>query len=356
MPESAVCAVARGRGATCLDVDGWTVVDAYGDARDEYRALREDAAIVDLAFRHRLRATGSDRITFLQGMLSNDVARLGPGEGCPALLLNEQGRVVADLMVLARDDALVLDALAPAIVAASAALERFIVADDVELAPLAGSDHAFGVYGPRAADALVSLGVGRDAVPTDDYAHRPARIGDVELLVARVPAPGVGGFMCVAAADQAVACWSRAVNAGVSAAGQRAFDVFRIESGVPWYGRDVGPDTIALEAPPLEPAVSFRKGCYLGQEVMERVSARGHVNRKLVGLELDGAEAPAAGTRLFAAERDVGFVTSACWSWRLERPIALGYVRREHLGPGTNLAVGAADAARVAIVTALPFR
>src|SRR4051794_12789489 len=348
MPESAVCTAARARGAACVEVDGWNVAAAYGDARAEHRVLRDDAAIVDLAFRVRLRATGSDRVTFLQGMLSNDVARLAAGDGCPALLLSEQGRVVADLVVLAETDAFVLDGVAPAVTAASAALERFIVADDVELAPLAGTDHAFGIYGPRAAEVLAGLG----AAPaiTADFAHARCRIGDIDVLLARVPEPGRGGFLCIVPAEAATTWWSRCIEAGIAPAGQGALDVLRIESGVPWYGRDIGVETVALQAPPLAPPNSLRKGCYLGQEVMERVSARGHVNRKLVRLDVDGGEVPAPSTRLFAADADVGWITSACWSWDRGAPIALGYVRREHLAAGTRLDVGAAGAATHAVV------
>jgi aminomethyltransferase len=141
----------------------------------------------------------------------------------------------------------------------------------------------------------------------------------------------------VAAAD-ALAWWERVTALGIRAAGFHAFDVLRIEDGVPWDGRDLGPDTIALEAP-LADAISFSKGCYLGQEIIERVSARGHVNRHLVRLDVAGDVVPAAGDPIVAGEREVGRVTSARWSWRLARPIALGYVRREHVAAGARLAI-----------------
>ncbi len=148
--------------------------------------------------------------------------------------------------------------------------------------------------------------------------------------------------------------WSQCRDAGVRAAGQQAFETLRIESGVPLYGRDLGPDTLALEAP-LGAAISFNKGCYLGQEVVERVTARGHVNRKLVGLDLDGDAVPDDGAPLYAEEREVGRVTSAAWSWRRARPVALGYVRREHLAPGTVLTLREQAGTRSAIVRDLPL-
>src|SRR6185295_7087251 len=119
MPESPLCALARARGASCEEIDGWAVAADWGDPAGEYDALRDDVALVDLAFRERLRVTGGDRVEFLQGMLSNDVKALVPGRGCHALALTEQGKVVADCVVLATDDALLLDAFASGLRAAA---------------------------------------------------------------------------------------------------------------------------------------------------------------------------------------------------------------------------------------------
>jgi folate-binding protein YgfZ len=270
-------------------------------------------------------------------MLSNDVKKLAPGEGCPALLLNEQGRAVADLVVLATDDAILLAGNAESLGGARTALERFIVADDVEMVDESGATRALAVLGPHDADVLGRLGVAVPPAPNGD-AH--ADVDGASAVVVRVASPGAGGFVWLAPAESASRLWTRLVDVGgATPVGYEAFEVLRIESGVPWHGRDVTAETLALEAP-YDAAISFRKGCYLGQEVMERVSARGHVNRKLVGLVLDGDVVPPPHARVFAADRDVGWVTSAAWSWRLGSPVALAYVRREHLEPGTTLAVG----------------
>jgi folate-binding protein YgfZ len=169
----------------------------------------------------------------------------------------------------------------------------------------------------------------------------------------RVPGPGVGGLLCHLTIG-AVAEFARlCADAGVVPVGREAYEVLRIESGIPEHGRDVTGETLALEAP-YEAAISFRKGCYLGQEVMERVTARGHVNRRLVGLTVEADVPPSTGTRLCAESRDAGWVTSAASSWRLGTVIALGYVRREYLAPGTTLTVGEANGPR-ATVRALPL-
>ncbi len=320
------------------------------EGREEYGALRNTAALVALPWLDRLVATGSDRLDFLQGMLSNDVKKLAPGTGCPALLLTEQGKTVADLTVLATEDAIVLDGVAEALAAAKVTLERFIVADDVDLGPAPGDPQAFAVLGPDADAVLGRLGIEAPATP---YAHARVTSGGLGVHVVRVTGPGAGGVICwVAASDSAGWVDRCRTVAAVTVASAAAYEVLRIESGMPQHGRDVTGDTLALEAP-YDAAISFRKGCYLGQEVMERVTARGHVNRKLVGLAMADDVVPDAGTRLFAGEREVGWVTSAARSWRLGHAIALGYVRREHLEPGTALTLGAGGP--TATVRALPF-
>jgi folate-binding protein YgfZ len=352
MPESALSAAVRADRGAGVVIDGWTVAADFGDAAGEYRRLRDDAALVDLAFRVRRTIHGADRADFLQGMLSNDVKALGPGDGCAALLLTEQGKVVADAVVLALPDVFLLDTAAGVVAKAVAALERYVVADDVTIAAVDEEDHAIGIYGPAADAALGRLGI--TAAPTVPYAHTSVAGLGVPVRLVRVPAPGAGGVVCLVPRAHAAEWWARCIAAAVAPAGFTAFDVLRIESGTPCYGRDVGPETIALEAP-FESAVSFRKGCYLGQEIVERVTARGHVNRKLRGLTLDGTVVPAAGAVVLAGEHEVGRVTSAAWSWRLDRPVALAYVRREHLAPGSVLAVRDAAGTVAATVRELPL-
>lgn len=320
------------------------------EAPADYVALREHAALVALPWLDRLAVVGGDRVDFLQGMLSNDVKTLAVGTGCPALLLTEQGKVVADLTVLATEDAILLDGMASALAGAKAALERFVVADDVEIGPAAEAPKAFALIGPEFGTVLDRLGLVASDAP---YDHAQRASGGFACHVVRVPGPGAGGVVCWVATD-AAAAWTEHCRAigGVSLAAPEVFDVLRIESGVPWHGRDVTADTLALEAL-YDTAISFKKGCYLGQEVMERVTARGHVNRKLVGLAMSDDVVPDPGARLFAAERDVGWVTSAVRSWRLGHAIALGYVRREHLEPGTVLTLGVGGPS--VTVRALPF-
>ncbi|MCC6763718.1 MAG: aminomethyl transferase family protein [Deltaproteobacteria bacterium] len=350
MTEDALVAAMRSRGAALVAEAERPVAAHFGDAVAEYAAMRDAAAVVELPWIERLRATGADRIGFLQGMLSNDVVKLAPGSGCRALLLSEQGKVVGDLVVLAGEDVIALDGVGAASTVRTA-LERFVVADDVDLVP-AAPGYAFALLGPDASDVLARLGL---SAPNDPCAHAPAAIADGEPHVVRMSMPGAGGFLCRIPSAGAAVWWDRCVAAGGRPAGTDAFEVLRIEGGVPRHGRDVLVDTLALEAP-YEAAISFRKGCYLGQEVMERVTARGHVNRRLVGIEVEGESesVPSPGARLFVGDREVGWVTSAGRSWRLGRTIGLAYVRRGHFEPGSELALGVSGGSAV-IVRALPF-
>lgn len=349
MSETALLEAMRRRGAELAEVDDRTAPVHFGNPEGEYRSLHARSALIALPWVDRLSVVGSDRVDFLQGMLSNDVKQLATGSGRPALLLTEQGKVVADLVVLAGADEILLDGVAACLPAARSALERFIVADDVEIVPAAGGPRAFALLGPEVGAVLTRLGI---ELPLAPYAHAWVASGGVSWHAVRIPGPGAGGVQCWVASHDAAAWWDHCCEVGrAELAGFAAYDVQRIESGMPWHGRDVTADTLALEAP-YEAAISFRKGCYLGQEVMERVTARGHVNRKLVGLAMGDDVVPPAGTRLFAGERDVGWVTSAACSWRLGHAVALAYVRREHLEPGTALALGVGGPR--AIVRTLP--
>ena len=188
MPRSALSAGAS------VDVDGWSVAAFYDDPAREYAALCDGAALVDLAYRARVRVTGGDRVDFLQGMLSNDVKRLAPGGGCAALLLTEQGKIVADCIVLALADAILLDARASATVRAAEALARYVVADDVELEAEAGT-HAVGVFGPGATEALATAGI--TAPPQAPFAHVTVEVDGATMRIVRVPDPAAGGYLCI---------------------------------------------------------------------------------------------------------------------------------------------------------------
>ena len=319
----------------------------FGDAEREYRALVGDAAVLDLGFRTIVRAHGEDRVSFLQGMLTNDVAALGVGAGCPALLLTIQGRVTADLCVTSLEDALLLDVDVRARDALVEALDQRIIADDITLAAPDEPVALIGLEGPRA-EAL--LGGVADVGP---FGNRMIDVGGVALRVVRAGQLGAEGFVLHAPAAAATAVWDALVAAEARPCGMDALESRRVEVGVPRLGVDMGEKTLAIELP-LEAAISSTKGCYLGQEVVARGTQRGKVNRRLMGLRLEGP-APALGAALVRDGKETGYVTSVTYAFGAGTLAALGFVRREHWEAGTELAVRDGHAVTIARVTPWPL-
>lgn len=314
----------------------------FGDAAAEHRALREGAGVVALDDRVVLVATGADRVDFLQGMLTNDVARLAAGEACPALLLTIQGRVTADVDVLSLDDAVWLVVDASAAAAVLDALGALIVADDVEIGP--DRDRTvLGLLGPRAAAVLAGV------VLPEPWCHVATTVDGVPVRLLRGAPLAAGDVLVFTARADGARLRDALVARGATPCGRAAFEARRIALGVPRTGADMGADTLAIEMP-VEARISDRKGCYLGQEVVARGTSRGKVNRRLRGLVFDGP-APVVGTALLASGKEVGVVTSVAGTPVVPVAIGLGIVRREHWEPGTILEVAGAagrTSARVA--------
>jgi folate-binding protein YgfZ len=348
MSETALSAHLAARGAELVADRGVLLPRRFDDPAAEYAALREAAALLDLGFRTLVRVTGADRAAFLQGMLTNEVAALGPGAGCPALLLTIQGRVTADVRVAALADALLLDVDVRVRDALVAALEALIIADDVELGAPTAATVLVGLEGP-AASALLGAPVAGLA----PFAHTELTVGGVTVRAMRASEVRGPGFVLYAPAEGVIRVWDALAAAGAVPAGMAALEGRRIETGVPRIGLDMDASTLALEVP-VEEAVSATKGCYLGQEVVARGTARGHVNRRLVGLRLEGPEPP-PGAPLVRDGKEVGRITSVAHAFGLGTLAALGFVRREQWEPGTELAVRHGHAVTLARVAALPL-
>ncbi len=338
------------RGAILAPFEGIELIAHFGDVDREWRAAREGAAMFPATHRRVLAATGGDRVEFLQGMLSNDVRAIGAGTGCYAALLNQTGKVVTDLRVYADADRLLLDVLAWRAMALRESLERFLIADDVELAD-ASDQPLLQLEGPMAR-AVVGEALGTTALPATPLSHVTTEFAGERLRVIDVSEVDRDGVLVCGPADLTLRLFDACREAGATPAGMAALDRLRIEAGVAWPGIDMDESTLIMETG-RDAALSFSKGCYLGQEVVERIAARGHVNRRISGLLLDGDVLPARGTALLAEGRPVGYVTSVARSPLLERPIALAMIQIKHGTVGERLE--RADDATVATVAALPF-
>jgi aminomethyltransferase len=314
--------ILRARGAVYGRVGDAEVPLHFGDPAAEIEALRTGPAAVDLGWRALVEVTGRDRVRFVHGMCTQDVKGMAPGQGRAAAAVTRQGKMVADLVVRMHPDCLSLETDRAALPALLETFTKFIVADDVRLD--VSSRTAIGRYGPGTAPAL------------------PARPFDWTELedgswVCKDPTLGVEGYVRWTPPEATPAF------GGERWVGFQAWETLRIENGFPRWGADMGPDVLPMEAG-LEPiAISYSKGCYVGQEVIQRVKTYSEPPKMLVQLEVTGAQ---PGERILAGGQDIGHVTSAA------PRVALGYVRKEFKNPGTEVSVGS----RRAVVRALPWQ
>jgi folate-binding protein YgfZ len=284
-----------------------------------YEALRHGAAWLDLSARGRIVARGRDRARLLHAITSNEVKKMTPGTGCYAFLLNPQGRIQADLCLFCLDDHFLLDTEPELREKVHLHIKRYIIADQVELEDVTAGTASIGLEGPGAAAMLAELGA---PLPGDAYAH--AAWGDA--TVASVTVTGQPGVRIFCPADKVAALVQQMESAGAVAASAEDARLVRIENGKPRYGEDIRETSLPQETQQMH-AVSFNKGCYLGQEIVERIRAQGRVNKKLMRVVLEGGEAPVSGTKttVDGAEAEV---TSAVISPGSGEIVALAYVRQ----------------------------
>jgi folate-binding protein YgfZ len=346
-------ALERANGAVFAPFADRALPARFTTVDDEWAAVRRRCGLLDAGLRGLLRLTGSDRATFLQGMVSNDVVRLQNGEGTYAALLTQQGKVVSDLRVFVLPDELWLDVPAACAGAVRENLQRYIIADDVEFAVDDGVVPLVVVEGPQADRVLLAVS-GESVTGLPPFAHRAITFDGVHVRAAAVTHTAERGYLLFGDPAGAASLWNHCRAAGAEPVGMDAVDVLRIEAGIPWYRRDFD-DTTLISEVGLEAAISYTKGCYLGQEVVERVAARGQVHRKLVGLLCDGRQVPPPGSKLLRDARECGWITSAVWSPARNAVIALGYARRESWDLGTELNVALAETSAAARVVGVPF-
>jgi glycine cleavage system T protein len=340
------------QGATLGEYHGAIVPARFSDPRLEHEAVRKAAGVFDFSFRAKFALKGDDRVNFLQGMVSNDVRSLAPGQGTYALLLNAHGHILADARIYSEKGRFLLDTDADLRDKVMKIFDHYIIMDQVEQEPLAL--FTLGFHGPRARPLLEKT-LGIDLPPLSEFGHFSTNYAGFPLRVVRASVTGEEGYEVWVPAAGMMGVWGAACGQAPAydmlPGGTEALETLRLEAGIPRYGEDLDEYTLPLEAG-LENALSFTKGCYVGQEVVERTRSRGHVNWKLVGVFVDAAAAPPTGEKLLFEGKEIGEISSACASPSLSRTIALAYVRREVSEAGTKLALASGPAAEV---TPLPF-
>src|SRR5215510_1912095 len=347
----------QSNGAKFVERDGWLLPAHFGNSAAEYAAVRSAVGLMDLSYRGLLQITGPDRLSFLQGMLSNDLRVLKPFTGQYATLLTQQGKMIADVRVLCALNSFYLDFLEGLKEKIIAHLNRYLVADEVEIADRSTEYGTFSIQG-RQSEALLRKLIGQAPLPADSLQHAMVNVDATAICAVYASHTGEMGFDLIVPIAKLSAIARQLTESGkqLSAGwvGEEAQNILRIETGIARYGVDFTEDNLLLEVG-LDDAVSLNKGCYLGQEVVERIRSRGHVNRKLVGLSLEGQKSASPGDVIASTDRPVGTITSSVHSPALARPIALGYVHKDYWSPDARLIVKHDGISLNARVTDLPF-
>jgi folate-binding protein YgfZ len=342
---------------------GCALPNDFGDPAAEYRFANQSVALVDKNYRAYLSFTGPDRVRYLNAILTNNVKDLAAGQGTISLLLNPQGHILAELETYALADQLLCVSYAMIREQLMEWMDKYIIMDDVTLSDETELHAALALEGPKAAAVVkkltgVDLGQVSELVSVDaeilrfapreepggqdDKAANAATHGPIPCRVVKRSPGGVAGAEFVAARDQLAPLWQVLLDAvrnhGGGPMGYAALSGQRLAQGVPWFGYDFGEKQIPHEAGLENSHISYTKGCYTGQEIVERVRSRGHVNRRRVSFQFSGDAVPEAGTVLTAADgKEAGYVTHAAQIWDPHRVIGMGYARKEAEAPGTPL-------------------
>jgi folate-binding protein YgfZ len=334
-PGSAECRPGEYRGAV--------TAANFGDSDREFQALRSACGVYDLGFRAKISLTGNDRVRWLNGMVSNKIKDLPTGQGVYAFVLNVQGHILGDLYGYNRGESLVIDTDHSQLEKILGVFKRYIIMDKVEVKDLSGEVMAIGLAGPRSREVLQAAGV---EVPEMSalQAITPrcnCACGCVECTLVRGDAPGESYELRISPGE-VKKVWDALVAAGAIPAGSEALEKNRIVSGVPLYGIDIRERELPQETDQMR-ALNFQKGCYIGQEIVERIRSRGNVHRKFTGFVCDGAAQIAPGDKILVADKEVGEITSVTTLREPggDRTIALGYIRRESGSAGSELTIGA---------------
>jgi aminomethyltransferase len=317
----------------------------FGQTDREFAAITTTSGIYDLGWRAKIRVTGEDRLRWLNGMVTNNVRDLPLNHGNYNFVLNPQGRIQGDLYAYNRGDHLLLDTERSQLTHLLKQLDHYIIMDDVELTDESDTLTSIGVQGPASSALLKTVGIEpscADPLVVCDLTWNGEAISVTRMANADYPT-----YELWLSAANAPALWDALVGAGGVPVGSDALERFRVLAGVPKYGQDIRERELPQETAQTH-ALHFDKGCYVGQEIVERIRSRGNVHRTFTGFRLDAPVQP--GTKLVANEKELGELTSVAQV--NGRALALGYIRREAGGPGTKVHAG--DTA--AIISALPFK
>lgn len=327
-----------GSGSRTADYRGAQTIAAYSDPAAEFAALRSTAGVYDLGWRAKIVLTGADRVRWLNGMITNNVRDLPVNRGVYAFLLNPQGRIQADLYAYNRGEYLLVDSDQSQVEQLLRLFDHYIIMDDVEVANASDKLTAIGIAGPRSLEILQTAGL--DVPDLQASQVHDTTWEQIGVTIAKSDSQALLCYEVWLAPSNVGLLWDALVKAGAVPVGSEGYEWMRIAAGIPAYGQDIRERDLPQETA-QDRALHFNKGCYVGQEIVERIHSRGNVHRTFVGFLLDAA-LPPAGAKVQADGKDVGEITSAVKLPVGDREIAvaLGYIRREAGVPGKEVQIG----------------
>jgi len=322
----------------------------------QYSAVRESGAgLIDLSARGRILVSGSDAQMFLNGLITNDMKTLARNSWMPAAFVNVQGRLIAAVRVLHREDGYLIDTEGATRDSVIKLLERFTLAGDFRVTDLSSELTTLSLQGSKAAEVIASV-FGTESSGISHYeVSNPRLDNDQPITVIRATNTAEDGFDLFVDTADAQRLSNLLIAAGITQIDEEVAETLRIEAGIPRFGLDMDETTIISETN-LEDAVSDTKGCYIGQEIIVRIKHRGHVAKKLTGIVFENSHQVEKEAKIFSVDdQEIGRVTSTAFSPRLNRTIAIGYVKYDYLAGGTNVRVSVGDAEVKGAVAELPF-
>lgn len=356
--DTPLAALHRGAGAKMGVWFGCALPDEFADWRAEYGFARDSVALIDKNYHAYLSFTGPDRVRYLNAILTNNIKDLATGQGTVSLLLNPQGHILAEIETYAFAESLFCVSYAMIRARLIEVLDKYIIMDDVTLTDETERYATLALEGPRAAAVVKELtmlklenmndlavsGVEVFRFAQDEDIKKTAEKSSIPCRVVKRSPGTIAGAEFVVERDKVAQLWKVLLEAvrkqGGGPMGYTALSALQLAQGVPWFGYDFGEKQIPHEAGLQNSHISYTKGCYTGQEIVERVRSRGHANRVRVGLKFSAAETPPDEKPLFTDGKEIGFVTRTAYSPMIEALIGMGYVRREHSAAGTVLECG----------------
>ncbi len=382
MNQSPLYEIHKSIGATFTEMHGWEMPAHYGNPASEHLAVRKGAGIMDMTQRGNIRVSGKDRTKFLQNILSQDINKLTPGTGGHATLLNTKGHMLAYMRIYSDEDSFLIDTEPGETDKIIQILNRYLFREDVKIEDVTLKYGLVTVQGPNSREIICRIS-GTDIKEMEECSHVNLTINNINCKVVKTTHTGEEGYDIYAPWDNIHSVWETIIipspSAQITPVGHEAYNSLRIEAGIPLYSVDMDEDTIPIEAN-LDHAISYTKGCYVGQETIARIKFKGHVNRILTGLSIPfmplGTEfnsvpensvpetsetrfIPQKGDRICriteGTEQNIGVITSACFSPTLKGSVALGYLRIEHNIPGLEVYIHSKSHTIQAVVARIPF-